>query len=100
MGMGEKNTKIFLQIFAFWMTILFLALVFLTGCSEYNSDMRVVWSTSVQNLDDDPWEDREIDEPVTCREGETYYVDPYTKLKYCLPGDLTSIRNLNAYRVK
>ena len=71
------------------------------GCSEYNSDMRLTWSTSVQNLDDsnDPWEEREIDEPVTCRDGETYYVDPYTKLEYCLPEDLTRGRNLNIYRV-
>ena len=103
MGMGEKNTKLFLQLFAFWMTILFLALVFLTGCSEYNSDMRVVWSTSIQNLDEpysDTWEEREIEELVKCREGETYYVDPYTKLEYCLPEDLTTIRNLNAYKVR
>ena len=100
MSMGEKNTKIFLQLFAFWMTVLFLVLVFLTGCSEYDSDMRVVWSTSVQNLDDsnDPWEDREIEEPVTCQEGETYYVDPYTKIEYCLPPGFSNMSTLHIYR--
>ena len=71
------------------------------GCSEYNSDMRVTWSTSIQNLDDsnDPWEEREIEDPHKCREGESYYIDPYTKLEYCLPGDLTTIRNLNFHRI-
>ena len=68
------------------------------GCSEYNSDMRVVWSTSVQNLEDS-WEEGENDEPHRCREGETHYIDPYTKVEYCLPGDLATIRNLDFYRV-
>ena len=103
MGMGEKNTKLFLQLFAFWMTILFLALVFLTSCSEYNSDMRVVWSTSVQNLDEpygDTWEEREIEEPVKCREGETYYVDPYTEVEYCLPAGFSNMAVIHFYKIE
>ena len=74
----------------------------LLGCSEYSSDMRVTWSTSIQNLEDsnEPWEEREIDKPHRCREGETHYIDPYTKVEYCLPGDLATIRNLDFYRVR
>jgi len=80
-----------------------LVVMLVGGCSEYDSDMRVVWSTSVQNLDDpygDAWEEREIAEPVKCRDEETFYLDPYTKIEYCLPKDLTSIRNINAYRIE
>ena len=97
MSMGEKNTKIFLQIFAFWMIVLFLALMFLTGCSEYNSDMRVVWSTSVQNLDD-VWEEREIAEPVKCMDGKTHYIDPYTKIEYCLPVGFSNMSMIHLYK--
>ena len=87
------------------MRLIFVMMVVMLigGCSEYNSDMRVVWSTSIQNLDDpygDTWEEREINEPVKCREGETYYKDPYTKVEYCLPEDLTTIRNMNIYRIR
>tara|TARA_Y100000401_G_C8325783_1_gene228146 strand:- start:574 stop:888 length:315 start_codon:yes stop_codon:yes gene_type:complete len=102
MGMGEVNTKIFWKLFWFWLGIIII-IVASAGCSEYNSDMRVVWSTSVQNMDDpygDTWEEREINEPVKCREGETYYKDPYTKVEYCLPEDLTTIRNMNIYRIR
>ena len=80
-----------------------LVVMLVGGCSEYDSDMRVVWSTSVQNHDDpygDSWEEREIAEPVKCRDEETFYLDPYTKFEYCLPEDFQNIRNLNAYRVK
>ena len=75
MSMGEVNTRIFWKLFWFWLGIIII-IVASTGCSEYNSDMRVTWSTSIQNLDDsnDPWEDREIIEP-TCREEEIYYID-------------------------
>ena len=80
-----------------------MVVVLIGGCSEYNSDMRVVWSTSIQNLDypyGDAWEEREILEPIKCRDGSTLYVDPYTKFKYCLPEGFNNVRNLNAYRVK
>ena len=87
MSMGEKNTKIFLQIFAFWMTILFLALVFLTGCSEYNSDMRI----TIQNL--------ELDDPhFECR--DKHYLDPYTKVEYCLPAGFSNMSMIHLYRVE
>ena len=101
MSMGEVNTRIFWKLFWFWLGIIII-IVASAGCSEYNSDMRVTWSTSIQNLDDsnDPWEDREIIEPATCREEEIYYIDPYTKVEYCLPEDLTTIRNMNIYRIR
>ena len=78
-----------------------MLVVLVGGCSEYNSDMRVVWSTSVQNLDDpygDAWQEREIDEHEKCR--HKHHVDPYTKLEYCLPDDLASIQNMHNFRVK
>ena len=81
--------------------LMIVLMMVIVGCSEYNSDIIVVCSTSIHNAEDNcTWTEREIDEPTTCREGEVHYIDPYTKVEYCLPEDLTSIRNINAYRIE
>ena len=98
MSMGEKNTKIFLQIFAFWMTVLFLALVFLTGCSEYSSDMGVTWSTSIQNLDGSNDSFVEDIPHVECH--FKHYIDPYTEIEYCLPPGFSNMKNIHLYKVE
>ena len=104
LGMGEVNTRIFWKFFLLILLIVILV-VLSAGCSteEYwSAGNRFSWSTSIQTLDDsnDPWLERDVEEPVKCRNGETYYRDPYTKLEYCLPDDLTKIVNLNAYRME
>ena len=104
LGMGKENTRRWWTMLIVWLIILLIAFLAL-GCSteEYwSSENRFSWSTSIQTLDDsnDPWLERDVEEPVKCRNGETYYRDPYTKLEYCLPDDLTKIVNLNVYRME
>ena len=83
--------------------LLVLLLMLFTGCSsEYSGDFnRVSYSWAVQTLDDsnDPFDEMVNNDPhKDCR--DKHHIDPYTKLEYCLPDDLASVRNINAYRVE
>ena len=80
-----------------------ILLMLFAGCSsEYSGDFnRVSYSWAVQTLDDsnDPWQELMEEDPhKDCR--SKHHIDPYTKLEYCLPDDLTMVRNINAHRVK
>tara|TARA_B100000029_G_scaffold473361_1_gene514662 strand:+ start:816 stop:1154 length:339 start_codon:yes stop_codon:yes gene_type:complete len=104
LGMGEANTRIFWKFFLLFLLIVILV-VLSAGCSteEYwSAGNRFSWSTSIQTLEsfDDPWLDREIEEDVHAECRETHHIDPYTKVEYCLPDDLTKIANLNFYKVE
>ena len=86
----------------FGLSLIFSWLVF-SGCSEgYETIVQSNWSRSVENLDD-PWEG---DPHEHCRdqhrEGINYtiYVDPYTKIEYCLPEGFNNIKNLHRYTIK
>ena len=35
----------------------------------------------------------------TCNFKVKHYIDPYTKLEYCLPEGFTNMKNLHLYRV-
>ena len=90
MCMGSRNRKVMIKMLIFWLVLVFL-IVMASGCSEYGMDI-----TAVEDISNFRENDDELVEE--CR--GTYYVDPYTKLKYCLPEDLTTIRNIDVYRIK
>ena len=85
MGMGSRNTKVMIKMLIFWLILVFL-IVMASGCSEYGMDITAVEDISNFRENDD----KLVEE---CR--GTYYVDPYTKLKYCLPEDLIVSTNLD-----
>lgn len=89
MSMGSRNTKVMIKMLIFWLILVFL-IVMASGCSEYGMDITTV--EDISNF-------REKEDPAKECVG-TYYVDPYTKIKYCLPEDLTTIRNIDVYRIK
>ena len=90
MDMGSRNTKVMIKMLIFWLILVFL-IVMASGCSEYGMDIATIEDVSNFRENND-----ELAEE--CR--GTYYVDPYTNLKYCLPKDLTRIRNIDVYRIK
>jgi|ETNmetMinimDraft_30_1059905.scaffolds.fasta_scaffold82453_1 hypothetical protein len=97
-------------VMGFWVWVVIMMLILLaSGCStEYSKG----WTYGIVTDDGIEtakiiWENKDVhvDNPIdvheVCRKG--HYIDPYTKLEYCLPDDFLDVPgrySLKNYRVK
>ena len=87
MGMGERNTKKIWKLLFLWLLlVLAMMMIVFSSCT---GDMRVDNILLAEPIS--------IDEHFKC--GDGHYIDPYTKLEYCLPEGFTNMKNLHLYRV-
>ena len=92
----KKNDRL-IRISMIIFIILSALVVFLAGCSNDGEIYYNSWSTSIQSLDRS--NDITLEESIHQECNAKLYVDPYTKIKYCLPEDFTNYRNLHIYRI-
>ena len=71
-----------LIMFTVWFILMLLALLAGTGC-QYLEISDIIMTNDIH---------------ADCK--ESHYIDPYTKLEYCLPDDITTIGNINSFRVE
>jgi len=99
-------------VLGFWVWVLIMAIAMLAmGCStEYDKGWswgmvtedgietaKIIWENKDVHVDDILLSNRH----EACRKG--HYIDPYTKLEYCLPDDFLDVPgrySLKNYRVK
>jgi hypothetical protein len=102
-------------VMGFWVWVVIMMLAMLaSGCStEYSKGWTygIVTDDGLREGGKFTWRNKEsrvddillslIDEHEVCRKG--HYIDPYTKLEYCLPDDFLDVPgrySLKNYRVK
>tara|TARA_R100000008_G_scaffold44960_1_gene26209 strand:- start:11393 stop:11716 length:324 start_codon:yes stop_codon:yes gene_type:complete len=90
---NERLTRIAMIIFI----ILSILVVFLAGCSNDGEIYYNSWSTSIQSLDRS--NDLTFDESIHQECNGRHYVDPYTKIEYCLPENFTNYKNIHIYKI-